>query len=490
MGGALAAATGMDWLLSAAMKAALLLAVAGIGAALVRRGTAAARHQMWALGVVGALVVPILSGALPSLPLPSLLPAPTTDAGSSLLMPAIFVTGERTTGGGMDWVWWLAIGWAAGTLLVSIRFVRGHLAAHRLARTAEPACAEAWLAANREAASALGIAGAIRLGRSEAVRSPMTMGVLRPRVILPAAADGWSPERLRAVLLHELGHVRRRDTLVQLGAQLACALYWWNPLAWLAAVRLRIEREHACDDLVLGAGIRPSSYAADLLEVARCVSRPEAAHAGAVCMADRSWTEARLRRILDADAPRRPLGAGFRLTARGAMLACAVTLACTAAPLAPPTPSGPASAAAGIAPGAGNTGDARAAKDAHAGASRGALSIGAPSVNGEAFRPPALAPEDTIDLSLVAAEVKRNLGGLQQCYERRLLVRPELSGEVAIHWVISPTGKVTEQCITTDTVGDAEITACVNQLIAEATFPAPRGAAVDVTFPFVFTALR
>lgn len=61
---------------------------------------------------------------------------------------------------------------------------------------------------------------------------------------------------------------------------------------------------------------------------------------------------------------------------------------------------------------------------------------------------------------------------------------------MVIHWGISPTGKVTEQCIHKDTVGDAEVTACVNQLVATAEFPAPRGAAVDVTFPFVFAARR
>jgi len=302
----------------------------------------------------------------------------------------------------------------------------------------------------------------------------MTIGVLRPCVLLPAAADDWSPQRLRAVLLHELGHVRRRDTLIQLGAQLACAFYWWNPLAWLAAARLRIEREHACDDLVLGAGVRPSSYAADLLEVARSLSPSQPAHPGAVCMAERSWTEARLRRILDSGVQRRPPGAWLRFLARGAALACAVTLACTSVRPALPRAGSPIAS-----PGT----------EAHA--SRGTLSLGAPSVQGahsDAFRPPALAPEDTIDLALVADEVQRHLGDLKQCYERRLLARPALSGQVVIHWIITATGEVSDRCITQDTLGDADVRACVNELVASAQFPAPRGTAVDVTFPFVFAA--
>jgi hypothetical protein len=305
----------------------------------------------------------------------------------------------------------------------------------------------------------------------------MTIGLLRPRVLLPAAADEWSPERLRAVLVHELGHVSRHDTVIQLAAQLGCALYWWNPLAWLAAARLRIEREHACDDLVLGAGIQPSSYAADILEVARSISMDAHAHAGAICMVDLSWTEARLRRILDATAPRRPLRARFRLAVRGLTLACAVTLACTSSP--PGLPPSPTEVTPTVAHGG---------EPAPAPASLGTLSVGGPFVRGsDPFRSPEI--RGALDLSLVATEVKRHLGNLEQCYERRLAVEPALSGTVIIHWTIAATGKVTDACITEDTVGDREIIACVNKLVLEGgPFPAPRGGSVDVSLPFVFTA--
>jgi beta-lactamase regulating signal transducer with metallopeptidase domain len=471
---------GMWWLLSSSLKAALLLAMSWLGAVLLRRSTAAARHQIWALGVAGALLLPLLCAVAPSLRIP------TIDAGRSLLANAVVVTGDGATGAGPAWPSWLAITWAAGTLLVSLRFLRGHLAARRVSRTAEPAHAKAWLSARREAMASLAMAGQVGLGRSEAIGSPMTVGVLRPRVLLPAAADTWSPQRLLAVLVHELGHVRRHDTRIQLGAQLACALYWWNPLAWMAAARLRIEREHACDDLVLGAGVRPSSYAADLLEVARGISSDEAAHAGAICIVDLSWTEARLRRILDPAAPRRPLGALFRLAARASALAFAATLACTSTPPTPPTPSGSSLAAD-------DDGGERDAVEEHDRASRGTLSLGAPSVNGsgpDAFRPPALMTDTAIDLSLVAKEVKRHLGDLKQCYERRLVVHPELSGKVVMHWYIATDGKVPEQCVTEDTIGDEEILACVNKLVEECRFPAPSGGAVDVSFPFVFGVRR
>ncbi len=474
----LPATAGMAWLLSASLKVALLLVATWLGAALLRRGTAAARHQIWALGVTGALLLPLLCWALPSLPLPLplLLETPTIGVGRSLLATAVFVTGGGSTGAGPSWPAWLALAWAVGALLVALRFLRGHFAARRLARAAQPAHAQAWLSARHEAAAALAIAGDVGLGRSEAIASPMTIGVLHPQVLLPVAADAWSPGRLRAVLMHELGHVRRHDTLIQLVAQLACALYWWNPLAWLAAARLRVEREQACDDLVLEAGIQPSSYAADLLAVARCISPDQAAHVVAIRMVEPSWMEARLRRILDPATPHRPLGARFRRVARVSTLVFVVTLACTSAPRTLPAPSGPSPAAA--------------RRVAHGTLSLGTLSA-RDAANPWEFQPLAFSEEDPLYLSMVEKEVQRHMGDLQQCFERRLSVHPELSGEVLMHWVIAADGKVVEQCVRQDSLGDEEIRACLNKLIQDSQFPTPCGGSTrDVSFPFVFTASR
>jgi hypothetical protein len=93
--------------------------------------------------------------------------------------------------------------------------------------------------------------------------------MFRPAVLMPTGAADWPAGRQRVVLLHELAHVRRRDCQVQLVAHLALALHWFNPLAWWAVRRLRIEREHACDDHVLRSGARASDYADHLLQIAR-----------------------------------------------------------------------------------------------------------------------------------------------------------------------------------------------------------------------------
>jgi hypothetical protein len=256
---------------------------------------------------------------------------------------------------------------------------------------------------------------------------------------------------------------------VQLVAQLACTLYWWNPLAWLAARRLRVEREHACDDLVLGAGILPSSYAADLLAVARSVS-PDAATGGAVCMVDLSWTEARLRRVLDPAANRRPPHARFGLLAGGATLACAVTLACTSAPSALPETSGPGPDAAAVAAPVTYCEDPRLF----------------PEFAPEPYDVLAMEVTGGIDPALIESEVARHRGALEACYQRRLVSDPELAGIVVMHWNLSPGGGVSGQCFTHDTLGDPEVLACLNELVAQVRLPAPLDGSVDVSYPFRF----
>ena len=82
---------------------------------------------------------------------------------------------------------------------------------------------------------------------------PMTCGVFRPAILLPAGHDDWPAERLRLVRAHELVHVQQRDCLFQIVMQIACALHWFHPLVWLAAAQFRMERERACDDGVLRA---------------------------------------------------------------------------------------------------------------------------------------------------------------------------------------------------------------------------------------------
>ena len=152
----------------------------------------------------------------------------------------------------------------------------------------------------------LGLKRRVTLLRSEA-GIPLTWGIFRPQVLIPADAENWSPSQQRTVLQHELAHVQRWDWLTQTLANISCAIYWFNPLVWVADRRMRLERERACDDHVLTAGCRAADYAEHLLELAR-TSRPSIfATRTAVAMAQPSWIEKRLRVILAPNRNRRPV---------------------------------------------------------------------------------------------------------------------------------------------------------------------------------------
>ena len=117
--------------------------------------------------------------------------------------------------------------------------------------------------------------------------------------MLPTVADAWPEDRRRAVLLHELAHVERHDCLTQTLAAVACAVYWVHPGVWWIAMRLRAERELACDDRVLSAGENAREYAGHLLELAYTLGHT-AAPAVAVTMARPRELEGRMLAVLDA----------------------------------------------------------------------------------------------------------------------------------------------------------------------------------------------
>ena len=119
-------------------------------------------------------------------------------------------------------------------------------------------------------------AGPVRLLESRRFRVPFASGVLHPLIVLPVSARRWSAPRLRAVLLHELRHIRRWDPLTQAVAYAICSLFWFVPLVWLAHSYLYLEQEKACDSGVVSDGVAPGEYAACLLEFARLFQRPAA----------------------------------------------------------------------------------------------------------------------------------------------------------------------------------------------------------------------
>lgn len=167
--------------------------------------------------------------------------------------------------------------------------------------------------------SALRLTLLIQSGRA----IPLVWGIFRSYLLLPATARQWSSEQLRSVLLHELAHIKRHDTLSQLLTQIASALYWFDPLMWFASWRLGVERERACDDLVLASGVRPSAYAGHLLEAVTGLAPAHWTHSCGLAMARQSSIEGRLVAVLNKNLNRR----GVSMTLAAVALTLAIGIA-------------------------------------------------------------------------------------------------------------------------------------------------------------------
>src|SRR5580693_6793782 len=135
-----------------------------------------------------------------------------------------------------------------------------------------------------------------------------------------------SARQLRAVLLHEVIHLRRGDVWVNCVQTLLQIFYWWHPLLWLANARIRRLREEAVDDTVmLALRNEADAYAPTLLEVAKFAFRRPLASLGLVgILESRSALRQRVERLVDFRPPRRA-GVTF-LSLCGIFAFCAVAL--------------------------------------------------------------------------------------------------------------------------------------------------------------------
>lgn len=226
---------------------------------------------------------------------------------------------------------WIVAVWLIGVIVALVPTVLASARLALLARRARPLRGGRWALLVPSALREIGVRRRVRFIEMDGAVMPMTWGVRRPVVLVPADDFESTIEQRLDVLRHELAHVRRYDCLTQLLGQLACALHWYNPLVWLAARQLRIERERACDDEVLQAGARASDYAGYLLRVARAARVTGAAAFGGLAMARPSQLTGRLLAVLDDRRQRERLTGAFAVRA-SAVAALVVILVASAAP--------------------------------------------------------------------------------------------------------------------------------------------------------------
>jgi beta-lactamase regulating signal transducer with metallopeptidase domain len=322
-------------IVDAALQSFIILAVAGGVGLCLRRASAATRHWVWFLSVACLPLLPLFSSLLPAWQKPmwslsagsgignqfsiALEFAPVTPAKTHVRKESV-ANGALATAPPADrrqlaaqfnanWAVFAFFVWLGGTLLALGSVLMGQWRVRQLKQRSQVLRDSDWTELLRELRGQLRIRRSVTLLQCADSVMPGTWGTRRPTVLLPVEAGQWPPERRRVVLQHELAHVRRWDCATQMITGLVCALYWFNPLAWLAARRMCVERERACDDMVLNIGCKASDYADHLVDIAKSF-RPLRATA-AIAMARSSALEGRVAAIVDAFRPRgmRPLTA-------------------------------------------------------------------------------------------------------------------------------------------------------------------------------------
>ena len=313
-------------------KPAVLAACAALGSLAWR--TPAMRHALWTSVLGGMLAMPALMFLVPPVPvlssppplmltnpfirLPS--PGPGITMSMRVVSPPTFPRPPvRSTPLPLAALAYCAI---AGVLLLRLAYT-GHRTRVLVSR--------AEVVVNHEAeplAAALSLPWPLpALRESAAVPTPAVTGHSRPVILLPLDWRNWPPEKLRAVLAHELAHVRRNDWAITLAAEINRCLFWFHPLAWWLPRHLSTLAERACDELAVSITGDAPAYAEALLDVA---SRHQSQPAVGLAMARSSNVGRRIERVLSLRAL---TAAPLSRLGWTALLACALPILVTTAAL-------------------------------------------------------------------------------------------------------------------------------------------------------------
>ena len=326
--------------LAAALSVALVLR-------LLRVRAAAMLHSAWSAVLFAMLLMPVLLSIVPALPVPLPAAGDFFDVASGTEEPSPAVVGHSTqsrtvinavpspqgpnpahlgdrvaasgtaTRAPRSWLSLVLLTvYVAGVLLFVARLSYGWLVASAVIR--------------RAIRRGPVLTGAARdVYESSEVTVPMTVGVMRPVIILPSAWGAWDSETLAAIIAHEVAHLRRHDALIAFVAHLNRAMFWFHPLAWWLERKLAVTAEHACDEAAARAIASPDRYAEILVEMADVVRRNRGRLTWqAVGVNGAGLLDSRIDRLLRGDAfasTSRPKKVGAWI---GCVLAIATVIAC------------------------------------------------------------------------------------------------------------------------------------------------------------------
>ncbi|MGE5361284.1 MAG: M56 family metallopeptidase [Bacteroidales bacterium] len=334
-------ATVFRLMLDSSVRAILVAAGVGVVLLVARARPGGVCHAAWSAVLAAMLLMPVLPRHMPSISVPlsapeiGILAAPVPPLRDEALAdrtpassPVVATPPDTRPAAAVDLppaektAWWLVVLlglYGSGVLLLAGRLVAGWFATRTVRRTSSPVVIPG---DHRSPVGAL-------IKESPLLATAVTVGILTPRILLPSAWHEWAPQKLEAILAHELAHVRRRDALVALAARLNVCLFWFHPLAWWLEKRLAADAEHACDDAGARAIGGTRRYAEVLLDMAETVRRAGGRVAWqGVGVHGSGLLGKRIDRILRGDFMREVSTTRKLAVAVGSALAICLALAC------------------------------------------------------------------------------------------------------------------------------------------------------------------
>jgi TonB family protein len=303
------------FLIDCVLKSSMVLLAALAATVALRRRSASVRHSVWSAALLAIVLLPAVMQLVPALRWEinlSMLTrlSPPVTSGLALNtdgLDAVAADGAEAYSPVVPYLplpLWI---WLAGAAAIAAVLLAEGWRLTRIALAAKPFFDARWFECTRQLSALFRLRRPVRFAQSPTASLLVTWGAIAPKVLLPAGADLWSDHRVRAVLGHELAHVRRHDWFFQLAGEIARTLYWFNPLVWLACNRLRQESELACDDAVLGLGVDATEYASELLDLARLLKASSCTWASSLAMARPSTLERRFAAMLNPQLDRRSI---------------------------------------------------------------------------------------------------------------------------------------------------------------------------------------
>jgi beta-lactamase regulating signal transducer with metallopeptidase domain len=248
------------------------LVFAALGALVAFRvRSVATRHAIWTAVLACLLLMPAADAFLPAALVPEqapeiVLPVQTfvpwmvpIDVQPASALSTVTLPASR------DW-WQIAlVGWIVVAAALLCRLFVAYRAVHRMKRASLPISSEVW--DDAKVSHRLRFRTPV-LRESAAVTIPLTVGLWQPLLLLPTDWRDWEPWKLRAVLAHELTHVRRMDWAIAVAASIARSVFWFNPVVWWLERQLSSLAEQASDEACVHATGDAPRYAEALLQFA------------------------------------------------------------------------------------------------------------------------------------------------------------------------------------------------------------------------------